>query len=241
MSHQVQVPAGKKGVVLPDHRSYDGPVTVTLTDAQYASIPSRVFTNGTLIDVGASSDPLAGRWKGTWAVGIAYAIGDSVRYPGGTYLAIAASTGVVPGTDVNVWQQMAADGAPGMVELGYAESSSGVSTSTVGGTVAIPGCTKTLTVATGQSIVVEIGGIANLAASTQGGFMVKDDAGVEVTRAVWQTLAAGAAWNDVFARRRITPTPGSRTYTAYVYLLAGTTAGMLFGAAYPVALRIVGV
>lgn len=57
MSHQVRVNTGHKGVSLPDGHIYDGQVTVTLTDAQYAQLSSTVFSSGVLTDLGAVVDP----------------------------------------------------------------------------------------------------------------------------------------------------------------------------------------
>lgn len=58
MARVVRVVAGKKNIALPNSHVYDGQVDVTLTDAQFASIPSGAFTGGTLVDLGAVTDPL---------------------------------------------------------------------------------------------------------------------------------------------------------------------------------------
>jgi hypothetical protein len=48
-------------------------------------------------------------WMSTWNTTTAYANNDVVTYSSGTWLAIAANTGVVPGTDVTMWIPAPAD------------------------------------------------------------------------------------------------------------------------------------
>src|SRR6185312_9210440 len=45
---------------------------------------------------------------GAWASGTSYVVNDLVSYGGGSYLAVASSTGVTPGTDPTKWMQIAA-------------------------------------------------------------------------------------------------------------------------------------
>lgn len=52
MSHNVTIAAGKTNVQLPDGGHYDAGKTVTLTDEEFAQIPSHLFP-GTVIDAGA--------------------------------------------------------------------------------------------------------------------------------------------------------------------------------------------
>lgn len=48
-------------------------------------------------------------WRSTWASGTAYAVNDAVAYQGSSYIATAASTGVVP-TNIAKWAVLAQKG-----------------------------------------------------------------------------------------------------------------------------------
>jgi len=52
-------------------------------------------------------------WMGSWSAATAYSVNQAVTYGGSSYVAVAASTGVVPGTDATKWQVFAAQGATG--------------------------------------------------------------------------------------------------------------------------------
>lgn len=54
---------------------------------------------------GGSLGPL---WQGTWDNGTSYATNAIVSHDGSTWLAIAGSTGVEPGTDGTKWQPLGA-------------------------------------------------------------------------------------------------------------------------------------
>lgn len=52
-----------------------------------------------------TTQPLAdGGYKGTWAAGVLYRVGDTVQQGSAVYGALKASTGVTPGTDSTVWK-----------------------------------------------------------------------------------------------------------------------------------------
>src|SRR4051794_20122517 len=57
MSRRIRVNAGHKGITLPNGETYDGEVTVTLTDAQYEAISATAFSSNILTDLGAIADP----------------------------------------------------------------------------------------------------------------------------------------------------------------------------------------
>ncbi len=52
-------------------------------------------------------------FRSVWSSGTAYLAFDVVTYSGGTYVAVASSSGVTPGTDLTKWVQFAAPGAAG--------------------------------------------------------------------------------------------------------------------------------
>ena len=52
-------------------------------------------------------------WRGAWSNATAYAAYDTVSYGGSSYVAIAGSTNVVPGTDATKWNPLAAKGDTG--------------------------------------------------------------------------------------------------------------------------------
>lgn len=57
-------------------------------------------------------------WRGAWASGTAYAAYDTVSFSGSSYVAIAASTGITPGTDATKWNLVAQKGDTGAAGSG---------------------------------------------------------------------------------------------------------------------------
>lgn len=82
-------------------------VTITVNDAA-----DTITVAATGAGTGAQGPPGL-VWRGTWASGVSYATDDAVAYSGSSYVAVAASTGVTPGTDITKWAVLAAAGATG--------------------------------------------------------------------------------------------------------------------------------
>jgi hypothetical protein len=52
-------------------------------------------------------------WRGGWSQVVVYAKNDAVQYLGSSWIAVAASQFVAPGTNSNYWHLLAAAGSPG--------------------------------------------------------------------------------------------------------------------------------
>lgn len=99
--HQILNPAGEGMAAEPKLQFIGTPVTVT-DDAEH---------NRTIVTI-ASGSPID--YKGAWLVGTTYAVDAVVTRGGGSYLAIAETTGNDPSTDEGVhWGILAAPGAKG--------------------------------------------------------------------------------------------------------------------------------
>jgi len=57
--------------------------------------------------------PVGMTFQNAWVNTTAYVVNDVVAHNGETWIAVAASTGVTPGTDVTKWSKLAAKGDPG--------------------------------------------------------------------------------------------------------------------------------
>ncbi|MGH7427462.1 MAG: hypothetical protein ACREJ4_03745 [Candidatus Methylomirabilaceae bacterium] len=57
--------------------------------------------------------PVGMTFEGAWVNTTAYVANDVVTYAGETWIAVASSTGITPGTDVTKWSKLAAKGDPG--------------------------------------------------------------------------------------------------------------------------------
>ncbi len=51
-------------------------------------------------------------WRGTWATGTTYAISDAVAFGSSSWIAVASSVGVTPGTSGTTWALLSGQGAP---------------------------------------------------------------------------------------------------------------------------------
>lgn len=65
-----------------------------------------IFTTGTLANPDEVNANFAGTFRnaGTYDAAIAYEANDVVKYASARYIAVAASTGVTPGTDATKWE-----------------------------------------------------------------------------------------------------------------------------------------
>ncbi len=72
-------------------------------------------------------------WKGPWSSATAYVAYDSVFYNGSSYVALAANSNVIPGTDASKWDLLAQSPLGNFVDLGSNQTISG--TKTFSGTI----------------------------------------------------------------------------------------------------------
>ena len=56
MAHNVLVNSGFTGVTLPNQQTYNGPVTVILSDDEFAAIAPSTFTDGVVTDLGIAGE-----------------------------------------------------------------------------------------------------------------------------------------------------------------------------------------
>ena len=62
-------------------------------------------------------------WKGGWSTTTVYGLNEAVYYNGSSYIAVATSQNVTPGTDNTKWNIMAAAGAEGGAISSMADTS----------------------------------------------------------------------------------------------------------------------
>lgn len=75
------------------------------------SIIGPTGTTGSTGSTGATGQGYT--WRGTWSSVTAYAAYDSVIYSGSSYVAVASSTNITPGTDGSKWSLLAQKGTDG--------------------------------------------------------------------------------------------------------------------------------
>ncbi|MGB7925601.1 MAG: hypothetical protein WCF57_20350 [Pyrinomonadaceae bacterium] len=64
-------------------------------------------------------------WRGEWDAETAYALDHTVSFEGSSFIAVAPSTGIEPGTDPEVWQMLAQKGDPGSTGATGADGATG--------------------------------------------------------------------------------------------------------------------
>jgi hypothetical protein len=102
-----QGPQGPAGVGVQNAKvDSSGDLIVTLTN-------STSINSGHVVGAAGAAGAAGMVWQGAWSSSTAYAVRDAVSFDGSTYLALAAHTGVTPGTNPATWGLVARKGADG--------------------------------------------------------------------------------------------------------------------------------